>query len=412
MNIATRPAVPERASQVYQTQIAIVGAGLAGALAAILLGRAGYRVKVVDTRPNASPEFRVEKFTGDQIGTLRKLGMLDAVRSSGTPFSRITNIRAGRLVDMSYGACIGILYHDIVNTMRHEIPASDFLVGLVADVEKANGKQRVHLKNGDVVEADLVIMATGLRDVLRHKLGIERKMLVKRQSLTFGFNVVPKEGRFNFEALTCYGSRTSEGIDYLTLFPIGTTMRVNLFTFRDDRDPWIEQLVNDPFATLCASLPGLDRFTGRFGVDGKIERWAMDLTTVENHVQDGIVLVGDAFQTSCPAAGLGASRAMLDVDRLCSTYIPRWFATSGIGRDKIEQFYADPIKRDFDAKALESASSRRRVAIEEGLGWTLYRRRKFLTRRFVHLVDQANPGWVARARVELSKSLGKREPAI
>ena len=41
--------------------IAIVGGGLSGTLAAVTLGRAGWRVALIDRNETFPPEFRVEK---------------------------------------------------------------------------------------------------------------------------------------------------------------------------------------------------------------------------------------------------------------------------------------------------------------------------------------------------------------
>jgi hypothetical protein len=56
----------------------------------------------------------------------------------------------------------------------------------------------------------------------------------------------------------------------------------------------------------------------------------------------GSVLVGDAFASSCPAAGTGSNKVFTDVERLCNIYIPRWLATDSMGEEKISAFYDDP----------------------------------------------------------------------
>jgi len=70
----------------------------------------------------------------------------------------------------------------------------------------------------------------------------------------------------------------------------------------------------------------------------------MDLANVEGHLQPGIVLIGDAFQTSCPAAGTGVSRLLVDVERLCTVHLPGWLKTDGMGTEKIATFYSDHDK--------------------------------------------------------------------
>jgi 2-polyprenyl-6-methoxyphenol hydroxylase-like FAD-dependent oxidoreductase len=64
-----------------------------------------------------------------------------------------------------------------------------------------------------------------------------------------------------------------------------------------------------------------------------------DLYVMKNHVQPGIVLIGDAFATSCPAAGTGTNKVFTDVDRLCNVHIPRWLTSEGVGEEKIAAFF-------------------------------------------------------------------------
>ena len=79
-----------------------------------------------------------------------------------------------------------------------------------------------------------------MNDVLRLKLHIGRKTVAEKQSISFGFSLVPEGDRtLDFEGLTYYGAGVTDRIDYLSLFPLGDVMRANLFTFLDHQDPWI-----------------------------------------------------------------------------------------------------------------------------------------------------------------------------
>ena len=119
-------------------------------------------------------------------------------------------------------------------------------------------------------------------------------------------------------------------------------MRANLFTFLDYRDPWARDLRRAPKATLLRTLPGLAGFLGDFQVVEGVQNWIMDLCEVENFQREGVVLIGDAFQTSCPAAGTGVSRLLTDVERLCNVHLPHWLASPGMGLEKIDPVLPGP----------------------------------------------------------------------
>jgi 2-polyprenyl-6-methoxyphenol hydroxylase-like FAD-dependent oxidoreductase len=243
------------------------------------------------------------------------------------------------------------------------------------------------------VEARLVVLATGLGHSLRKALGIGRRVLFPGHSVTFGFNVDSLAGPFPFGSLTYYGEELSHRIDYLSLFPARGAMRANLFTFVDPGDPWIAAFRREPKANLLRLMPGLPRFLRDFAVSSRVETGVMDLYVVEGHRRDGVVLIGDAFQTSCPAAGTGVSRLLSDIDRLCTVHLPRWLATPGMPASKIAEFYDDPVKAAVDAKAARLAQYRRLLSTEPRLSWEVHRRQVRLRRRVV--------GWlreVARPR--------------
>ena len=54
-------------------------------------------------------------------------------------------------------------------------------------------------------------------------------------------------------------------------------------------------------------------------------------------------------------------------------HIPRWLATPGMGADKIAAFYADPVKRAYDAHSADKAFFLRSLSIDPGLAWTARR---------------------------------------
>ncbi|MDA9480329.1 2-polyprenyl-6-methoxyphenol hydroxylase [Bradyrhizobium sp. CCBAU 65884] len=380
--------------------IAIVGGGLAGSLAAAVLARAGHRIVLIDKRAVYPDEFRVEKIGGHQLAMLRKLGFLDALENVACRYDQVLNIREGKVVDVSVGQAYGFPYADLVAMARSRIPEpSDLIVDEVTAISCSDDVQHLELASGRRVTARLVVLATGMAAALGYKLGIKRQILAERHSVSFGFTIARGDGApFDFEALTCYGERTADGIDYLSLFPVRAGMRANLFMFRDPTDPIMRELRREPEATVLRLLPGLRPYLGDFRVTDRVQNWVMDLTVVEGHLQPGIVLIGDAFQTNCPAAGTGVARLLVDVDRLCTEYAPKWLATPGMDQEKITQFYSDRDKIAADQQSLKMARFRQALTSRNDIGWDVRRRLHFLRRSLTHRVDQMHPGWLGRVR--------------
>ncbi|MGX1105147.1 MULTISPECIES: FAD-dependent oxidoreductase [Bradyrhizobium] len=399
---ATKPIVACEA-EVIEADVAIVGAGLAGSLARAVLARAGYRVILIDKRSIPPDEFRVEKIAGRQIDILRRLGFIDDVEAIAAPYDRVLNIRSGKLVDIGVGRSYGISYANLVNMARGLTPdASSFLLDQVTNVSCSEQRQQLTLASGKRVVSRLVVLATGMATVLGHSLGMRRQMLAARHSVSFGFTIArPDNAPFDFDALTCYGEEAADGVDYLSLFPMSGGMRANLFMFRDPTDPIMRELRRDTRRTLLRLMPGLQPYLGDFEVVGQVQNWVMDLTVTEGHLQPGVVLIGDAFQTNCPAAGTGVGRLLVDVERLCMDYVPRWLETAGMGVDKIAQFYSDRDKLAADQHSLQLANFRQALTLNTGVRWNLRRKLHFLRRMITHRVDRIHPGWVMRVRSAL-----------
>jgi 2-polyprenyl-6-methoxyphenol hydroxylase-like FAD-dependent oxidoreductase len=362
-----------------QVDVAIAGGGLAGATAAAMLARAGLEVAVVDPHPVYPFDFRSEKLSGPQVHLLRRTGLADAVFAAATAIDDLWIARFGRLIERRRSDQYGLLYDTLVNAVRAETPADAFVVGKVMAVSTGTDRQTLVLSTGEKIGARLLVLATGLNNALRRMLGISRVELSACHSLSIGFDVAPAAGGgFAFPALTYYPERAAERISYLTLFPVGAAMRANLFLYREPRDPWVKRLREAPRDTLFAAMPGLGRFMGDFHVTGDINIRPVDLTAVKGHRQAGVVLVGDAFATSCPAAGTGVNKVFTDVERLCNVHIPRWLATPGMGLEKIAAFYDDPVKQACDADSAALAFYVRSISIDAGILWQARRWGKFI----------------------------------
>jgi 2-polyprenyl-6-methoxyphenol hydroxylase-like FAD-dependent oxidoreductase len=383
----------EQGDMTKYTDIAIVGGGLAGSTAAAMLGRAGVSCVLIDPHPTYPPDFRVEKLSDKQVALFRKTGIAEPVLRKATCTGETWIARFGHLLDTPPRAQFGIMYDALVNAIRAEIPGGvETIFAKAVSIATSADRQKIVLSNDEVISARLVVLANGLNLGLRHTLGIERQIMSRCHSISIGFDIVPVgRAAFDFPALTYFSERPSDRIPYLSLFPVGQTMRANLFTYREIDDPWLGQMRLAPVETLHASLPRLKRITGEFAIPGEIKIRPSDLYLNTGYLKPGIVLVGDAFETTCPVTGTGTDKVFTDVERLCNVHIPVWLSTEGMAKDKIAAFYDDPIKTACDEWSIAKAFSFRAVSVDSGLRWKMQRWLRFLVwlgrgqlRRLVH----------------------------
>src|SRR6185312_3639168 len=125
---------------------------------------------------------------------------------------------------------------------------------------------------------------------------------------------------------------------------------------------------------------------------GRVHIRPADLYVTEGVERPGVVLVGDAFSTSCPTAGTGTGKVFTDVERLCNVHIPRWLASPGMGVEKIAAFYADPVRAAYHAHAAHKAFHLRALTIEPGFVWAARRWLRFLARLAIGMAREMFAG--------------------
>ena len=351
--------------------VAIVGAGLAGATAALLLAKAGIRVAVVDPNRAYPAAFRCEKLSSDQLRLIDRLGLASAILARATRVDEVVIARAGRIVDVRKTREQCLRYDAMVNAVRQAWPdAIEFHEGRVDAITPSAGQQSITLTSGRRIEARLVVLATGSGERLRAGLGMKRRSIRQNQSICIGMDLITAAGtRICDRALTYYGERAGDGIAFATFFPFGGVTRGNFFCYVDPNTPLIREFRQRPLDSLFAAMPGLGAILGDVRVNGQPELRITDLYRVCDHRCDGVVLIGDAMHSSCPATGTGLSRVLTDAERLCRVHIPAWLATPGMDAQKLGTFYDDPEKLKVDRNAAAKAERDRLFATQTTWPW-------------------------------------------
>jgi 2-polyprenyl-6-methoxyphenol hydroxylase-like FAD-dependent oxidoreductase len=354
-----------------QRDVVIVGAGLAGATAAVLLARQGLKVTLVDPRKEFPPLFRAEKIEPDQADLLRKFDLLEAVKPRARMIREIVRAKDGRIRHRRKVEQFGISYQDIVNQVREQVPPEvEFRIGRIQSISADPLQPKVELADGETYAARAVLLCTGVGSNLPAQLGVEKDMVADELSMAFGFVLSRADGsNFPFDAVTYRPSTTRHRVGYLTLFRIGEILRGNFFVYWPARGPETQSFMREPKQELERLLPGLRDVLGDYVVQGRVEACRIDLYRLKDCLRPGVVMVADAYQSVCPSSGMGLSKVLTDVDVLCNGCIPKWLASPGLDVDKLERFYADPRKREVDEEALKRALRSRRVATDRSLPW-------------------------------------------
>jgi 2-polyprenyl-6-methoxyphenol hydroxylase-like FAD-dependent oxidoreductase len=355
--------------------IIIVGAGFAGAAAATVLGRERFRVALIDPRRDYPPEFKAEKIEPDHADALRRLHLAERLLPCAARIHEVAEAHDGRVLRVRAIEQYGMRYHEIVGRLRRQIPDSvAFRIARVDRIQTSPDLQSVIFDDGSSASARLVVMAAGTAPKVESLMGVQRRQIRNRHSLCVGFDIARTDGSpFPFDALTYWADAPESGIDYISLFPVPGAMRVNLFGYLGLRDPWLRVLAEAPQVAIRRAMPKLTRLVGEWRAISKVEIRAIDLYVTDVPHIDGVVLVGDACQSVCPATGTGLGKVLTDVDVLCRTHIGAWLDTPGMSAEKIASYYHDSRKTTCDDASLRDAEYRRRFITDRTLRWRIHR---------------------------------------
>jgi 2-polyprenyl-6-methoxyphenol hydroxylase-like FAD-dependent oxidoreductase len=380
--------------------VVVVGGGIAGTTLAGALARSGKAVALVDLHSIYPHDFRAESFGAPEMQLFEKLGWGDVARGCTVQTDTTHVVHFGRLARQITKRGYHAPYHHLVNGLRAGFPPGFTLIaGRVKGLELGTQEQQVTLSDGQDLKCRLVVLATGLGEALSRKVGISKVVFSAPHSLALGFDMAAAREAFPFAALTYYAESFGQRNAFLSFIPFQDKMRGNLFCYREANEPWTKAFRTNPKDALTALMPNLPAYCPYLDVAGRVEVRPTDLRRAADYERDGLVLVGDAFQTVDPAISVGMRRALFDVERLVSIHLPRWLATPGMGKEKISAFYKDRLKSSFDESSIRVSLYARAINTEESLTWIMRRVRRRVGRSGLHAIYKARIAALSRVRV-------------
>jgi len=365
--------------------VIVVGAGFAGALMALLVARQGRSTLVVDPHSVHPGDFRCEKLSLDQAHLIAELGIGEAfgLAPDGDP------------VELTQR---GFSYEEMVNGLRALWPAAVTpIVGKAVGISPSAQRSTVTLADGRRLTTKLVVLATGLGERLRSDLGLTRRILSPAHSVSLGLTLkAPAARRDALIGLVQPGEQSGDGVGYASFFSFGADVRMNLFLYDAPQSERVARFRSDPLGELVRALPSLTSKLEGARAIGTVQLRVTDLYAVEHPARDGLVLVGDARRTSCPASGTGVMRILHDAKLLTASHLPAWFTSDHIGADQIAAFYTEPSLIALDRTAHRRSLNGRAAATSRSVYWRLRRLAQTVRRRF-KAAKAAVPSDIARA---------------
>ncbi|MGV3553211.1 UbiH/UbiF family hydroxylase [Rhizobium sp.] len=316
-------------------QIAIVGGGLAGRIAALAFGRAGFNTVLI-APDDGKADGRTTALMDQSIGFLRTLGIWDRVRPQAAPLASMQLVDAtGRLL---HAPTVKFRSTEIgLDAFGYNIPNAPFLAILaeelakldnvtimptgVANAELGADAVRLHVAEGTEVRAELAIAADGRKSLMRDTAGISiDSRNYPQTAVVMNFS----HDRPHDNVSTEFHTRTGP----FTQVPLPGNRSSLVWVVTPEQ---AAEIVALPAAELNLRIETrMQSVLGKVSVEGQPQAWPLSAMTARRFGAGRLALIGEAAHVFPPIGAQGLNLSLRDIETALELAVQAKGATAGL----------------------------------------------------------------------------------
>ena len=346
MNMGSKPSA----------QIAVVGGGPSGLVAALALGKAGVKT-VLFAPPVAAPDRRTTALLDGSVQALRELGVWDVLAAQSAPLEKLRLVdgtsrlvRAPEVLFSCDELGLDAFGHNIENEiLRAELRAAVERSPSVQIIEQAvteivTGEDCVVLRTGaDQVPVSLVVAADGRQSIGRRAAGIETD---RREFPQVALTMNLRHTRPHANVSTEFHTETGP----FTLVPL-PGQRSSLVCVVDPRQADELSALDD--AALAREIERRAySILGRMEIGGARGRFPLSIETARRLAARRIALVGEAGHLLPPIGAQGLNLGIRDAMTIAELAADAVKRGRDPGGETVQNAYEERRKQDVTSRAL------------------------------------------------------------
>ncbi|MND64258.1 2-octaprenyl-6-methoxyphenol hydroxylase [compost metagenome] len=298
-------------------EIAIIGGGLAGQVAALALGRAGRKVCLVAAAPKHD-DGRTTALMDQSVRYLERLGVWEKIAPATAALSVMqildgTNrlLRAPPAQFRASDIGLHAFGYNIPNKALAEVldgalAAEPNLTRIETNVETVAitaGMVTITIDGGEVIEADFVIGADGRKSITREAAGIDVRQWSYRQSaVVLNFAHTLPHGYVSTEFHTESGP--------FTQVPLPGSRSSLVWVVRPEEAAHLTNLPTEELSTIVEAR--MQSILGKVTVEGKAQAWPLSSMMAERFGAGRVALIGEAAHAFPPIGAQGLNLSLRD----------------------------------------------------------------------------------------------------